>query len=111
MSETALRSAIVYALNATGLVRVFSVTAGRVRVRGGWLHLCPVGTPDVIGFALRSGRFVGIEVKVGGNKTDKVRAEKQRAFQADIAAHGGIAGQVDNVASAISLVRQALGGG
>jgi hypothetical protein len=108
MSETALRSAIVDALNATGLVRVWSIHAGRVKVRGGWLHLCPTGTPDVVGYTLRSGRFVGIEIKVSGNRTKKERAEKQHAFQCDIALHGGISGQVETADDAITIIRRAL---
>jgi hypothetical protein len=107
LSETDLRSAIVLALNATGLCHVWSVHAGRVRVRGGWMHLCPVGTPDVCGYS-RDGRFIGIEIKVAGNKTDPERAEKQRAFQADITRHGGIAAQIESVAEALEVVRAAI---
>jgi len=109
MAETALRAAIVDALNATGLVRVWSVHAGRVRVRGGWMHLSPVGTPDVCGYALRDGRFIGIEIKVIGNRTAKERAEAQHDFQQDITKHGGIAGQVTSVTEAVALVSKALG--
>ena len=59
------------------------------------MHLCPVGTPDVVGFALASGRFVGIEIKVEGNSTKKARAGNGSArFQALIDEHGGISGQV-----------------
>lgn len=104
MSETALRSAIVAALNATGLCRVWSVQCGRVRVRGGWMMLCPVGTPDVCGYLYRDGRFVGIEIKVEGNRTHKDRAAAQAKFQADIRAHGGVVGQVESVAEAVALV-------
>jgi hypothetical protein len=111
MSETALRSAIVVALNASGLVRAWSVHAGRVKVRGGWMYLCPPGTPDVLGYTLRSGRFLGLEIKVPGNKTEKARAEKQAAFQTAIRASGGIAGQVENADEAVALVREAIGAG
>ena len=48
----------------------------------------PVGTPDVCGYALGCGRFIGIEVKVEGNRTEKERAKMQRGFQADIVQHG-----------------------
>jgi hypothetical protein len=108
MSETALRSSIVDALNATGMCRVWSVHAGRVKVRGGWMHLSPVGTPDICGYALGSGRFIGIEIKVAGNRTDKARAAAQTAFQVHIATHGGISGQVESVAGAMALIRRAL---
>ncbi len=108
MSETQLRSAIVEALNATGMVHVWRVHAGGVKVRGGWMNLCPTGTPDVCGYTLRGGRFVGIEIKVPKGKTMKTRAAAQLAAQSHIAAHGGISGQVESVSEAISLVASAL---
>lgn len=37
--------------------------AGKVRVRGGWMQLCPTGTPDVL--CRPSGRVVWIETKLG----------------------------------------------
>jgi hypothetical protein len=74
------------------------------------MHLSPVGTPDVCGYTFRGGRFVGIEIKVSGNKTQKDRAEAQRSFQEDIAAHGGISGQVTSVDEAVALVRAAVEG-
>jgi hypothetical protein len=73
------------------------------------MHLAPSGTPDVVGFSLSGGRFVGIEIKVAGNKTAKDRAVAQRSFQQEIATAGGISGQVETIAEAIELVRTALG--
>lgn len=108
MSETALRSAIVDALNATGLCRVWSVHAGLVKVRGGWMHLSPVGTPDVCGFT-NAGTFIGIEIKVEGNKTRRERAGAQAAFREDIARRGGITGVAMSVAEAIAIVASATG--
>jgi hypothetical protein len=108
VSETALRSAIVAALNASGLCHVWSVHCGRVKVRGGWMHLSPVGTPDICGYTFRSGRFVGIEIKVAGHRTDKDRAAAQAAFQADIQRHGGISGQVTSAVEAVALLRAAF---
>jgi len=106
--EGGIKRAIIESLNATGLVRVWNSPAGRVRARGAWVHLAPEGCPDVVGFALWDGRFVGLEIKDPKGTTDKARAEKQRKYQQIIAAHGGISGQVTSVVEAIDLVRAAL---
>lgn len=49
------------------LLRRFGITAtrmqcGRVRVRGGWMHLADEGWPDIVGY-LPNGRMFGIECK------------------------------------------------
>ena len=36
--------------------------SGTVRVRGGYMHLAPEGTPDILGY-MPDGRLLGIEVK------------------------------------------------
>lgn len=103
MSETDIKRAIVTAMNATGLCRVWSTPSGRVQVRGGWMSLAPEGTPDICGWA-RDGRFVGVEVKVPGHKTKPERAAKQSQAQTDIRSAGGISGQVEDAASAVRLL-------
>ena len=107
MSETALKRAVIDAMNGTGLCEVWSTPSGRLQVRGGWMSLAPEGTPDVCGFA-KDGRFVGIEIKVPGHKTKPERAEKQRAVQAKIAERGGISGQVETPARAIEILLSAF---
>jgi hypothetical protein len=109
VSETAIRSAIVDALNATRLCRVWSAHAGIVKVRGGWMHLSPEGTPDVVGFS-RSGIFIGIEIKVAGNKTTKERAAKQAAFREAIARAGGMTGVATSIGEAVAIVTAATHG-
>lgn len=44
--ETIRQAGIVEALEAAGRL-VIRVQAGLVRVRGGWMHLAPKGTPDL----------------------------------------------------------------
>lgn len=44
--ETTLQAAIVEALQRAGRI-VIRVQSGQVRVRGGWMHLAPKGTPDL----------------------------------------------------------------
>lgn len=110
MSEAALKRDVLDAVNATGAVRAWSSPAGIVKVRGAWLHLAPLGCPDIVGFVLRDGRFFGLEIKVPGNKTAKARAEAQHAFQSAIAENGGVVGQVESVEQAVALVRAAVDG-
>jgi hypothetical protein len=51
--------------------------SGIVKVRGGFMHLCPTGTPDFL--VIRAVPH-WIEIKAEGCKTQKERAEKQAAF-------------------------------
>jgi hypothetical protein len=103
VSETDIKRAIVQAMNASGLCRVWSTPSGRVQIRGGWVSLAPEGTPDICGWS-RDGRFVGVEVKVPGHKTKPERATKQQETQAAIRSAGGIAGQVESALAAIELL-------
>jgi hypothetical protein len=104
-AETALVAAVIDAINKSREAYVFRCNSGIVPVRRGYLHLAPAGTPDVIGWTLRGGRFVGIECKVPGAKTDPERAAKQAETRERIIAAGGIAAQVTDVAQALAVVR------
>lgn len=44
--ETTLQASIVEALQRAGRI-VIRVQSGQVKVRGGWMHLAPKGTPDL----------------------------------------------------------------
>ena len=74
MSESELTHAIIVALNATGRVHVWRSNAG---VAGG-VRMAPKGCPDVVGYSRRSGRFVGIEVKLTGGRFSKEQLEWQK---------------------------------
>jgi hypothetical protein len=103
VSEQDLVRTIIDATNATGLAFVWRCQSGRVRVRRGWMHLSPAGTPDVIGW-LRDGRFLGIEVKRPGEKPTEIQEECRRR----IIAAGGVAAIVRAVAEAVAVVRRAI---
>lgn len=60
------------------------------------------GGSDLIGWS-NTGKFVGIETKVQGNKTAKDRLEKQQSFIDAIRNSGGIAGMVETREEFISL--------
>lgn len=44
--ETSRQALIVEALETAGRL-VIRIQSGRVRVKGGWMHLAPTGTPDL----------------------------------------------------------------
>lgn len=66
---------------------VFRMQAGRVKVRGGWMQLCPEGTADLLVFP-RNGGTWWVETKHPKSRTDRVRAEKQAEFQQKVEALG-----------------------
>ena len=103
MSETSsIVTPSIAAINATGLAFVFRCQSGLVRVRRGWMHLSPAGTPDVVGWMLDgSCRFIGIEAKVEGKKP----SAEQDAIRRRILADGGVAGIAYSVGEALAIVR------
>ena len=103
-TETPIQRDIIKTINASGLATVWRCPSGEVRVRRGYLHMAPKGTPDIVGYT-RDGKFVGIEVKVPGNRTDKARAESQLAARVAIIAAGGIAAEVQSPQEAIDVLR------
>jgi len=105
VSETALKRAILDALAVMG-VEAWSCPAGLVRVRRGWLHLAPEGTPDIIGY-LPGGKLMGLEVKAPKAGTAKDRKEKQAAWRERARQAGCVVAEVRSVAEAIAAVREA----
>lgn len=62
MSETSeVTRPLLVALAKLGVYAV-RVQSGRLRVRGGWMHLAPEGTPDISGF-YGDGRGFVVETK------------------------------------------------
>lgn len=102
--ETAIIASIVTVVNRTGEAFVWRNQSGIVRVKGGFMHLAPSGSPDVVGWT-RDGRFVGFEVKVPNARTEKGRAERQAEWRARIIAAGGVAAQVTGAMDAIRALR------
>lgn len=100
MSEQQLTRAIIEAVNGTRLAHVWRNQSGRVRVRGGMMYLAPAGSPDVVGYMLAGGRFVGIEVKLPGEKPTAI----QDTWREEITKAGGVAATAWCVADAIAAV-------
>jgi len=97
MSETKIQKAILDALHAAGAF-AFRAQAGKVKVRGGWMQLCPPGTPDILVIVPPRGMVVGLEVKT---LTGELR-ESQLAWAAKVRALGGVVETVRSPAEAVA---------
>lgn len=103
-AETSLARAIREALSVLGVV-AWREQSGQVRVRRGYMHLAPEGTPDVIGY-MPDGRLLAIEVKCGKGK----ERPEQTEWLAKAKAAGCVVGTVRSVAEAVTLVQNARRG-
>jgi hypothetical protein len=103
MSEQKLTRAIIEAANGTRRVHVWRNQSGKARVRGGYMQLAPAGSPDVIGYTLAGGRFVGLEVKLPGEKPTPI----QETWREQIAKAGGISATVWSVEDALAALEAA----
>ena len=111
MSETPLQRAIQEALCWLPGVAIWRCNTGRRgRVQFGLRDLRGqvVGTPDLIG--LVDGRFLALEIKVPGGRTEPARAAAQQARRDEIRRLGGIAAEVRSVAEAVAVVAAARAG-
>lgn len=100
-AETSLARAIREALSVLGVV-AWREQSGQVRVRRGYMHLAPEGTPDIVGH-MPDGRALYLEVKHGKGK----ERPAQTAFLARARAAGCVCGTVRSVAEAVALVQNA----
>lgn len=84
--EGKLKSAVNdYLKKIAGRALVLRLNSGRVKVRGGFMHLCPEGTAD---YLVCDPQPHWIELKAPGQTTLKARAEKQAEFAAKVQALG-----------------------
>jgi len=79
MKETDIQKSILLYLDAHDIT-AWRNNSGSVRVKGGYMHLSPTGTPDIVGY-LPDGRFLGIEVKRPGE--DRTPAQVAFAINAE----------------------------
>lgn len=103
MSESTIQRAILDALLAAGAF-AFRAQAGRVKVKGGYMQLCPAGTPDILVIVPPRGLVVGLEVKT---LTGELR-ESQLAWAAKVRALGGVVETVRSPEEALQAYRRAL---
>lgn len=97
MSETIISKSIADYLNARGIYNL-RVNSGRVRVRGGWMHCAPEGTPDR--FFLMPGLWGGLEIKVPGEKPTAAQLEQHMRIR--------LAGGIVIVARSVEDVERGL---
>lgn len=95
MSEEAdiQRLGIAFAKNHPTVAKIYRSQSGKVKVKGGWMQLCPEGTPDATGYTV-DGRIIGIEFKTpSAFKTKNHGASlEQVEHLSSILKAGGIAG-------------------
>jgi hypothetical protein len=106
MSEAALTTAVLNALQQMPGVVAWRCNSGTAKVRGGWMHLAPNGTADVIGFASPGGRFFGIELKVQGGRHPHTK--EQQDWGAKVQKHGGIYILARSVAEALDALTREI---
>ncbi len=102
-SESAIQRAILDALLVAGAF-AFRVQAGKVKVRGGYMTLCPPGTPDILVVVPPNGHLLGLECKA---ITGELR-ESQIAWSAKARARGVTVETVRSVDEALTAYRSAL---
>ena len=73
--------------------RIYRTQSGKVRVKGGFMSLCPKGTPDTTGFTV-DGRIIGIEYKTESkfSELNHGASDDQINHLLDILEAGGLAG-------------------
>lgn len=109
MAETSLRKDIQVALVMEGC-KLFRNNVGKLKdIRDQYVEfgLCP-GSSDLIGW-MPDGRFLAVEVKVKGSRTNPKRLALQIAFQESVRKDGGVAFFAYSVEEAINLFRGHLG--
>lgn len=102
MTEKQLQSAIIEAINYSGLAWVWNVNAGMIETAKGYrVQLAQPGASDIQGIT-KHGRFVALEVKLP--KRVKTVTEKQQLFIDRILQMGGIAAVVTDPEQALRTI-------
>ena len=102
MSESDLYARIVEVAKKLGLIAL-RLNSGKVPTRGGWMQLCPVGTPDAVIFG-PCGQALFLEAKVEG----KDLSPAQKEFRAKAARLGHVVERVVTEADVVRAVKEHL---
>ena len=97
-AETELSKAVADQLDKLGVFHL-RLQSGKVKVKRGWMYLCPIGTPDRM--ILLDGRAVFIEVKRAG----ETPTPEQLQCHEMIRLNGGVVLVVESAAQAWEQVR------
>jgi hypothetical protein len=86
MSETSTLTGPIAEMLEERDILCFRMQSGRVKVRGGWMKLCPEGTADLLCFP--PGRVLWIETKAVEKETHKKQRESQEKFRQKVLSKG-----------------------
>lgn len=106
--EGIVKSAMLDYLNISGH-RFFRMNSGRVKVRGGWMHLAPEGCADFL-ICLSRCPPAWCEVKCEGQTTTAKRKAAQAAFADDMKALGHAHRICNSVAELVSFLGDVVSG-
>ena len=101
-SESDIQRAILDALGAVGAF-AFRAQSGKVKVRGGWMQLCPAGTPDILVLVPPHGLLLGLEVKTATGE----ERESQIIWSAKARGRGAVVATVRTPQEAVVAYRAA----
>jgi hypothetical protein len=84
---------------------MYRTQSGRVKVKGGWMQLCPAGTPDTTGM-MANGKMIGIEYKTPEEYRTKHHGASTDQLDKlnDIKDAGGYAGIACNMEHVIEIL-------
>lgn len=104
-AEKDIQKAILDALHAAGAFAFRTNSSrGAIKARGGWVTLCPPGTPDIYVLVPPAGTSMWLEVK---SATGEER-ESQLAWRAKAQARGAIVETVRSPEEALQAYLRAL---
>lgn len=104
MSETSeLTGPLLKMLRQAG-VMCFRMQSGRVKVRGGWMQLCPNGTADILCFP-RKGGVLWLETKAVKRDPHRAQREAQAEFCDSVTAMGHRYLQIRDLGDVLELLK------
>lgn len=107
-TETDLVYQIRDAVLATGRAWVTRNNTGRLKARDRWItYGLGLGSPDLVGHLIPSGRFFCLEVKLPGGRTAADRRENQERWAEARNRAGAFVRQVDSIDAALAAVTEA----
>jgi hypothetical protein len=99
--EGRLKEEVIGELKKLGIFYL-RTNSGVVKVRGGFIHLAPIGTADLLVF--KGMQPYWIELKGLGQTTHRKRAEAQQAFAEEVEALGHYYRKCDSLTAVIEFL-------
>ena len=98
--QTELTGPLVKMLRQMGIVTL-RLNSGKLRVRGAWMTLCPIGTADIVCF--QRNRVIWLECKTLQGKL----RDSQKQFRESVTALGHEFYEIRSIDEGLEAVRQA----